>query len=392
MINIGLKYIYFFILPTFFVVFGLRLIIGKRTLPQRILGIYFLAFFLRNISAYQLAEASSPYFIHFHFVQSPLHYLFGPLGFLFCFYALRPYRKFKWYDLFHFLPFFIHLVELIPFFFGPTENKFKDLELSLNAGSYIFYPSIAGKIPVVYHAVFKILYSNVYLILEIIMWFRYAKKQDSIFYKNNNLLIKWIGLDLVFKVISIILIVLQFIGVFNVHTVATFSPGDLIMFLGGIMNFVFFLFSPKLLNGALFESLSPNYFGNNHTEQMGGKVAIKEGDSGINKSLRKLQIFMEVEAPFLQEDFSIKVLASQLKISERNLSKLIREHFDMSFPDFVGSYRLNYLKKILQEQGSSTGFTIEKLAEKSGFGSRQALYKVVQRLHQTTPNKYFDVK
>ncbi len=390
MIQLGLQNIYFFILPTFFVVIGLRLLLGRRTLPQRVLGVYFLAFFLRNVSAYQLLVANTSFYIHFHYIQSPLHYLFGPLGFLFCLYALKPYRNFKWYDLVHFLPFILHVIELLPFFFGPVDQKFKDLQLSIMSGSYINYPSLAGTIPVVYHAIFKILLSIVYVALQIRVWYRYVKKQESIFYKNNNLLLKWIGLGILFKVVSLILILLQFLGVFNVHNIETFSSSDLLMFLGGVMNFIFYIFSPKLLNGAIFDSLSPSYFDTKKSNDIGQNV-LDFHDERTAFKVRELKIFMEVEAPFLQEDFSIKFLAKHFKTTERALSKLIKDHFEMSFPDFVGSYRLNYLKKILKESEGEHNFTIESLAERAGFGSRQALYKVVHRIHQTSPNKFFDV-
>lgn len=391
MLDLGLKYIYFFILPTFFAVYGVRLILGNRTLPQRILGIYFITFCLRNVAAYQLSEANSEYFIHFHYVQSPLHYLFGPLGYLFCLYALKPYRSFVWYDLFHFLPFLLHFLELTPFFFGPVENKYIDLNLSNKAGSYIFYPSLAGYLPIIYHAIFKTLISVCYLIFEISMWVRHSRTPKSIFYKNNNLLLRWIGLDLFFKLVSIVLILLQLFGKFNVHTIATFSPSDMLMFLGGVMNFMFFLISPKLLNGALFETLSPHYFGSQPVENLAEEKISGYGDVGKSKLFRDLQILMEVDAPYLDERFTIKILAQKLKISERNLSKVIKENLQMSFPDFVATYRLNYLKMMVKQQPGSGSYTIEKLAEISGFGSRQALYKVVQRLHHTTPNKYLEI-
>jgi len=388
MIEVILKYIYFFILPTFFVVYGLRLLIGKRTKPQRMLGLYFLVFFIRNLSAYQLAEKSSSFYIHFHYVQSPLHYLMGPLSLLFTYYILKPYRLFKWYDLLHFLPFTLHLIELLPFFFGPVENKFRDIELSHIAGSYINYPSLAGIIPIPIQAVIKLTYGIIYYVYCVFLWYRYVKKQQSVFFQNNSLLLKWFGWDLFFKGISFALILLQFFGLFNVHNISTFSPNDLLMILDVLVSFILFISFPKLLNGAIFESLSVDYFKNAQHKETHSNNFLE--DQPLNRTLRELQILMEVEAPYLDENFSIKTLADHLRMTERNVSKLIHENFQMSFPDYVGNWRLNYLKKMIKNEPESSQFTIEKMAEKSGFGSRQALYKVVQRLHHTTPNKFFE--
>ncbi|MEY2792666.1 MAG: hypothetical protein RJA76_658 [Bacteroidota bacterium] len=393
MIDIILKYIYFFILPTFFLVYGLRLMLGNRSQAQRVLGLYFISFFIRNISAYFLAEQNVSFYIHFHNIQSPIHYLFGPLSFLFCLYALKPFRKFKWYDVLHFLPFLLHVIELLPFWFGPTANKFKDLELARVAGSLVNYPSISGIIPIRVHITIKGILYLIYLICSVLLWFRYAKKKQSFFFKNNSILINWIGIDLLFKIISVVFITLQARGKFNIHHTSTFSPNDLLMFMDVLVNFVFFVFYPKLLNGVVFETISFDNF--NHLKGRGDDTMASSAGtkkSKDNRFIQQMQVIMEVDAPFLDENFSIKILASQLNITERNLSKLIHENFQMSFPDFVGNYRLNYLKKILKEKEGVSNLTIEKLAEKSGFGSRQALYKVVQRLHNTTPNKYFDVK
>lgn len=390
MIYTLLKYFYFFILPTFFVVFGIRLLIGKRTLPQRILGLYFIVFFVRNFAAYALADAPSSFFIHFHLVQSPLHYLIAPLGYLFCLYALKPFRTFKWYDSLHFLPFLFHTIELAPFFFGPIQNKYNDLALSLRAGSYINYPSIAGILPVVIHAPIKLLIGLIYLIFKIFLWFRFARTQSSVFYLNNNLLIKWIGFNLVLNIGSYVLILLQYLGLFNVHTTSTFSVHDLWMFLDVLVNFIFFLFYPKLLHGAVFESLSPGNFNQQTFKNHMDVTAEKMVDLPSNRMIRKLQIIMEVDAPYLKEDFTIKTLSEQLGLTERNVSKIIHDNFYTSFPDYVASWRLNYIKKLIQSKEENSNFTMEQLAEKSGFGSRQALYKVVQRLHHMTPNKYFE--
>lgn len=392
-----LKYFYFFILPTFFAASGVRLLIGKRSLPQILLGLYFIAFFIRGVAAFQLEEASNTYYIHFHKVQSPLHYLFAPLVYLFFVFALKPYRKFKWYDLIHFLPFLLHTLELLPFFFGPIENKFKDLELAKLAGSMTNYPSISGLLPIPFHITLKGVLSLMYLFLEIFLMIRYVGKKKSLFYLNNQYLIKWLWLMLFFKILSSVFITLQVKGYFNVHDASIFMPSDVIIFLDVLVSFIIFLFYPKLLNGAIFESLNNhNYYAKEYPSSPNNtKENLSANNSILNKNDRiaqSINIYMEVDAPYLHENFSIKVLAQKLNISERNMSKIIHETFDQSFPDFVATWRLNYIKKMIVNDSNFSALSIEKIAENSGFGSRQALYKVVQRLHKMTPNQFFQIK
>lgn len=390
-----LKYFYFFILPTFFAASGFRLLIGRRSLPQRLLGVYFIIFFIRGVAAFQLEEASNNYYIHFHKVQSPLHYLFSPLIYLFFLHALKPYRKFKWYDFLHFLPFILHMIELLPFFFGPVEDKFRDLELAKLSRSMTNYPSISGVLPVTLHITLKGLLSLIYLFLEIRLMIRYVKKRKSLFYINNNYLIKWLWLMLFFKILSTIFITLQVRGYFNVHDASVFMPSDVIMFLDVLVSFLIFLFYPKLLHGAIFESLNSDNYNVNAKHFLNPTNSKKVDESGEiqtknDRIAQTINIHMEVDAPYLEEDFSIKVLAKKLNISERNVSKIIHEIFGQSFPDFVATWRLNYLKKMISSESNFSELSVEKLAEKSGFGSRQSLYKVVQRLHHKTPGKFFE--
>lgn len=390
-----LKYFYFFILPTFFAASGFRLLFGRRSLPQRLFGLYFIAFFIRGLAAYQLQEASSSYCIHFHKIQAPLYYVFGPLGYLFFLYSLKPYRKLHWFDMLHFLPFLLNIIELFPFFIGPVEVKYKDLELAKMAGSMINYPSIAGILPVSFHAKLKFTLWLIYLLLELRLMFRFGRKQKSLFYINNHYLIKWLWIILSLKILSSLPIVFQMMGFFNVHDVTVFMPSDIIMFLDVLVSFIIFLLYPKLLNGAIFESLNSDNYNVNAKHFLNPTNSKKVDERGEiltkkDRIAQTINIHMEVDSPYLEEDFSIKVLAKKLNVSERNVSKIIHEIYGQNFPDFVATWRLNYLKKMISSESNFSELSIEKLAEISGFGSRQSLYKVVQRLHHKTPGKFFE--
>ncbi|MEY2792667.1 MAG: hypothetical protein RJA76_659 [Bacteroidota bacterium] len=378
-----LKNIYFFILPTFLMIVGLKLIISKSSLPKKILGIFFVIFSIRIISAYFLEEVNAAISIHFYKVQSIIFYIIPPLGFLFFRYALQPLRKFSPIDYLHFLPALIHFIELVPFLFGPVELKYKDLQIAKSTPNFGYhYETIAGIIPIKVHFYVKLCSHLIYYSLGFRIWYQYAKFSKSIFYKNNRILIRWVGADIFFKVLSMIVILLYGLGILKKQTFE-FSPTDYFLLLDVLFHFGFFILYPKLLNGAIFEMLADE------------KIKFDPNPSALKsiqfQNLEKLQTYMEVNAPYLEEDFTIKKLAIQVKLNQRSISKLIHDYYEMSFPDYVGNLRLNYLKKIVKEEKDQSGFTIEKLAETCGFGSRQALYKVVQRLHNKTPHQFLEI-
>ncbi len=381
MIFSALKNIYFLILPTFLLIVGVKLLWRKSSLPKKILGIYFCFYSIRIIAAFFLEEVNSSISIHFYKLQSIIFYVIPPLGFIFVKYALQPLRRFKIIDLIHFLPALIHFIELIPFLFGPTELKYKDLSIARNTPSFGYhYDTIAGFISIKVHFYLKLVSHIIYYYLVFNVWYRYAKYSKSVFYKNNKMLIRWIGADILLKVVSMIVILLYGFGFIKKDGFA-FSPTDYFLLLDVLFHFGFYLLYPKLLNGAIFEMLDVE------------KQYVELDQQGIKtiKNLKKLQEHIETNIPYLEEDFTIKKLAIQLNLPERTISKLIHDFYEVSFPDYVGTLRLNYLKKIIVEEKRKSNLTIEKLAESCGFGSRQALYKVVYRLHQMTPLQFFEI-
>jgi AraC-like DNA-binding protein len=85
-------------------------------------------------------------------------------------------------------------------------------------------------------------------------------------------------------------------------------------------------------------------------------------------------------------------LAKRLQISVRELARAISYVYGLSFPDFINTWRIEYLvdKRKLNETWQA--YSLELLAESGGFGSRQGLHNAVNRLHGTTPALFFATK
>jgi YesN/AraC family two-component response regulator len=72
-------------------------------------------------------------------------------------------------------------------------------------------------------------------------------------------------------------------------------------------------------------------------------------------------------------------------ISTVELNKLTITHHSLTFIDLVNKSRVDYFVDIIKLNDFSV-FTIEALAHKSGFGSRQNLYKSFKKFHGGTPS------
>lgn len=107
----------------------------------------------------------------------------------------------------------------------------------------------------------------------------------------------------------------------------------------------------------------------------------------VERMSKMLRRFMSEEKLFLQQDLSLKSLASQLDTTANKLSWLINETMDMNFNDFVNGYRL----EAFQEKATSPAnqnFTLLGLAFESGFNSKTAFNNYFKKKTGFTPSSW----
>src|SRR5215218_1153987 len=63
-----------------------------------------------------LLEWNIDYYAYVYRFSSPLHYLFMPTSYLYLRAVLYDEQKFRKWDVLHFLPAFLHFVEMLPFY------------------------------------------------------------------------------------------------------------------------------------------------------------------------------------------------------------------------------------------------------------------------------------
>jgi hypothetical protein len=120
------------------------------------------------------------YFPHIFRLDSPLHYLFGPVCFFYTLASFKSDFKFRWIQLLNLLPFLMNLIEFTPFFLSSASVKAEQYTALFTSGSLI--------LPM--HAIIKTSISTIYLILQWVVFFKY-KPDDLIKRKANRYLVSW---------------------------------------------------------------------------------------------------------------------------------------------------------------------------------------------------------
>jgi AraC-like DNA-binding protein len=92
----------------------------------------------------------------------------------------------------------------------------------------------------------------------------------------------------------------------------------------------------------------------------------------LPKLKEELVGFFENELPFLDKDLTIWDVAEKLGSNRTYVSRIINRDFGQTFTAFVNSYRVAFIKKMLDE---NPNYPAEDLAEIGGFGSTTSLYR-----------------
>ena len=374
--------LYDFVISTLVGLFGLHLIIKKGPKASKFLGIYFLIFCARIILAYYATGGRLIQYPHLYMVGSPIHFLAPPVAFLFVYFMLYPNREWQVWQALLFLPFVLHLGELLPFYFGPLEVKMNQIKLVLQHKSLVNYPGTVTFFPPKLLSFLKVIQTTIYAIISfVLVLLQVSKKRDN----HNRFVLNWMVTFTSLSLLSVVFIGAYVLGIIGFNNLR-FSYADLWMHLAAFVNLAFVLYRPALLDGVSFQSL---------VLRLQEDKRQPEPDEDMDKLkkyeviAKRLEDLFAEEKPFLDSELTLEKTAKKLQISTKDLSRTTAYIYELGYPDFVNSWRINY---IIQQRNSDKQwleYSQDMLAELSGFGSRQGLHNAVNRLHGTTPAMFF---
>lgn len=130
-----------------------------------------------------------------------------------------------------------------------------------------------------------------------------------------------------------------------------------------------------------------------HREILIGQVKIRglrrkaDPDAARLEGWTSVQSFMTSREPFLDPDLSLRKLARQVAMRERDLSSLINELEGMHFFDFVNRYRIRKAAAILADPEQARR-TILEIAHEVGFNSKSSFNSAFLKHTGQTPSRY----
>jgi len=97
--------------------------------------------------------------------------------------------------------------------------------------------------------------------------------------------------------------------------------------------------------------------------------------------------FFEKNHPYLQQNYRITTLATDLNTNVKYLSDAININFHGTFDGLLNKYRLQYAKNML-DKGLAQKYTMEYIYTMSGYSNRSTFYENFRKTFNMTPTEY----
>lgn len=301
----------------------------------------------------------------------PANYAFAPLLYLYIRGILnKPFRKIDWL---HFVPFGLCLlyssIVLYPLGYNIKYNAYisayypnlphLDDEMVWDRSVY-FVQSYTNELFLV--SMFAYSLASIWLLVK-------SFKQENVpFFSKQNASLNW-ARKTVFWFISIIIVFIIFKKTF---------PHDLgDHLIAAHLTLIIYLISISVVR-------SSSYFIQENKPSKKYEKSSLTSEIQEN-TLSKLQNLMESEKPFLEDSFSMPLLAKQLAVSPHHLSQILNESLGQSFFDFTAQYRVQEAQRLLLEKDN---VKIEEIAEMVGYNSKSAFNTAFKKITGLSPSEF----
>ena len=102
----------------------------------------------------------------------------------------------------------------------------------------------------------------------------------------------------------------------------------------------------------------------------------------------KLEHLMENEKLYLKHELKLDDIAELLDISRHHASQVINENFNMSFYEYINTYRIEEAKNILCSNFEDSSVSISDISYQCGFNNRVSFYKAFKKITHITPKEF----
>ena len=357
------------------------------------------------LSAYLIIFSIYPLTYHFAFYSdnnfilaivfynfSPLYFLGGPLLYFYVQGTLKDKIEWKPIHLLHLIPVFIFTVNAMPYLLTPFHHKLEiaqQIHQNVNNLKTLQYNWF---IPNIYGLIARPISVSVYIIASFIELYKVNKStvQKT---RQLNIITRW--LISLLTISLFFMIIYGFAGILaNQNDIqTTFGILQRInSLIGGLFLIIplIIVMFPQILYGLPVRDLSkamPVTKEPYNTKKY-IQSTVKNQESFKILSQKILEYF-EAEKPYLKQNFTLTELAAALHCPQHHISYCFSDFLDTTFTKLRSTKRIEYAQNLLKE-GTTKDFTIDQIAEMSGFSSRSTFFSTFKEITGMTPTEFME--
>lgn len=340
---------------------------GKK-LSNRILACFFIWMALNIIDGlltYSGFYTDHPALAHW---EDGLVLLVGPLLYFYTQSVVYKDFSFSSRDLLHLAPFVIVTILFQVIYHYQTADYQKMIETAVANQT----------LPTGYYLAITLVYAQItlYFVLSFKVLSEYRTRIKEVFSTVTKVNLNWLS----FMLGSVLII-------FAVSMVYTYLPATQLreffdqtiavpfIFIFAFTNLVVWkgLKQPEIFMG--FEREDKKYVGSTLSDPE--KLMIRQ----------QLDAHLKNERAFLNPDLTINELAERIDVSGKKLSQVINETYGQNFFDFINSFRIDEVCRILKES-RDPGLTVSEVMYQCGFNSKSSFNTAFRKKTGVTPSEY----
>jgi AraC-like DNA-binding protein len=213
--------------------------------------------------------------------------------------------------------------------------------------------------------VLAVVYNLVYLLKT---YFVYSRYHDSLLLEPEHKLLK---------------ILLLFFGstliVFTINFIVLLTSKPLRVF----QNYTFFFIYLSIAIVIQF------YFILRYPEILKAKLRKQEFQVTLD-FIKRMEDFIVAEKPYKNPQLTIAELSTMLDIKPYMLSRILNEHYNKKFRDYINEYRVNDFIELVRKN-ENKNFTFLALAHDVGFNSKSTFNLAFKKITNLSPREYMKV-
>jgi AraC-like DNA-binding protein len=307
--------------------------------------------------------------------------LFVPLPFLYVqFYTQK--RTWKWFDLLHFIPALVFLVDFWPIFTLSNQQKLALIIKDINDQNFFAQLRESRVFPPGFHQTFRTILFSMYWLVECLVLYKWVKKQTNLSYEDK-VWKNWMIVYLFFQAGLWLPFYLTFIWIDKALTYhMVYTTGAIWL----VLSSVLLLLYPSLLHGQqpnkdLKKNGKPKQAPEvNGRAQEADEQKMEDVKMAIDKGLEKKVLF-------LKQGYNIHEFAKDIGMPVYQISKYITQHTGMGFIDFINQKRIEYCVQQL-DSGNWKNITVEAIAQECGFNNRNSFTNAFKKFKGVSPSEY----